>query len=269
MKTTPFISIVTVVYNGEKTIRKTMESVLCQTFKDYEYIIVDGLSKDNTVAIAKEYEPKFQGRLRVYSEKDKGIYDAMNKGIKLAKGDYIWLVNADDWMEPNALRLISDFHKSENLSFDKLIQGGINIIDNNSNEVLYSRICSNNKGFIKSSSNLKMGLFHPSVIISKQIYEKVGLYDDNYYISADVDFSIRCYRAGVELAPLQEVLTNMTDGGISNQLTLGKNIHDWNIRFNKFCSNPFKRVYYLAINIIKLLLRKYMPKKIIAKLLNQ
>ena len=100
-----FISIVTVVYNGENSIRKTIESVLCQEFKDYEYIIVDGLSQDNTVSIAKEYEERFEGRLRIFSERDKGIYDAMNKGIRLAKGDYIWLVNADDWIEPDALRV--------------------------------------------------------------------------------------------------------------------------------------------------------------------
>ena len=104
-----FISIVTVVYNGEKTIRKTIESILCQEFKDYEYIIVDGLSKDNTVNIAREYERLFEGRLRIYSEPDKGIYDAMNKGIKLAKGDYIWLVNADDWIEKDALYNINNY----------------------------------------------------------------------------------------------------------------------------------------------------------------
>lgn len=265
----PFITIITVVFNGEKTIRKTIESVLNQKFINYEYIIVDGLSNDNTISVAKEYEKHFEGRLRIYSEKDNGIYNAMNKGIKLSKGDYIWLVNADDWIEPNALSIISQYHEKYSLKYDKLLQGGINIVDNKNNFLLYNRIPSENNHFEKSSSKLKMGICHPSTIVPRQVYDKVGLYDERYYISADVDFAIRCYRAGVKLVNIQSILTNMSDGGISNQLPLSKNLHDWNLRFDKFCTNSFQKVYYLILNVSKLFLRKYLPKKIIKILLKQ
>ena len=83
------ISIITVTYNSEKTIANTIESVLSQTHKDIEYIIVDGLSNDSTIEIIKQYEPRFCGKLKWITEKDKGIYDAMNKGICMATGDVI------------------------------------------------------------------------------------------------------------------------------------------------------------------------------------
>ena len=89
MNHTPLFSIVTVCYNSEKTIARTLESVLVQEFKDYEYNIVDGNSKDNTLNILHEYESKFEGRMKIKSEPDKGIYDAFNKGILAATGDIV------------------------------------------------------------------------------------------------------------------------------------------------------------------------------------
>lgn len=264
-----FISIVTVVYNGEKTIRRTIESVLCQEFKDYEYIIVDGLSKDNTVNIAKEYEERFEGRLRIYSERDKGIYDAMNKGIKLAKGEYIWLVNADDWIAPDALNSIFSFHKERNLDFAQIIQGGINIRQSDDLLIKYSAIPKGDEHFAEKSRKLQMGIIHPAVVVPQKVYDEVGLYDDRYYISADVDFAIRCYRKGVKIVNIQSVLTNMSDGGISNMLPIRKNWHDWNLRYDKFCKNKFQKIHYLSVSLAKLLVRKYFPERIVKKLLGQ
>jgi glycosyltransferase involved in cell wall biosynthesis len=87
------ISIITVSYNSENYIASAIESVLSQTYSDIEYIIIDGGSKDNTVNIIKKFEPEFNGRMRWISEKDNGLYDAMNKGIRLATGDVIGLIN--------------------------------------------------------------------------------------------------------------------------------------------------------------------------------
>ena len=89
----PFFTIVTVCWNSEKTIERTICSILAQDFSDYEYIIVDGGSTDNTLEIVKKYKKEFCGRLKYKSESDRGIYDAFNKGIKRAAGKYIWLVN--------------------------------------------------------------------------------------------------------------------------------------------------------------------------------
>ncbi len=95
----PKVSIVTPCLNSEKTIRDTIESVLYQTYKNIEYIIVDGSSTDNTVKIIKEYLPKFHGRMKFVSEKDNGIYNAMNKGIKMSSGNIIGIINSDDYYE--------------------------------------------------------------------------------------------------------------------------------------------------------------------------
>lgn len=264
-----FISIITVSYNSEKTISRTIESVLSQNFDNYEYIIIDGLSSDKTVDIVNSYLPLFEQKLRLISEPDNGIYDAMNKGIKLSKGNYVWLVNADDWIEPNALSLIFKFHQDNNLKYDKLIQGGINIRDFETLELKHRKIVNDGKMFKKYSSKLQMGIIHPSIIVPKCIYNKIGLYDDRYYISADVDFAIRCYRNKVNLVCLKSVLSNMSDGGISNQLPFFKNWHDWNLRYEKFCSNIFYKTYCLSLSSIKLLLRKYLPKTLLNKMLHQ
>ena len=104
----PLFSIITVVLNGEKYIEETIKSVLSQSFKNYEYIVLDGVSTDKTVDIIKKYEKKIS---YWSSQKDKGIYDAFNKGIKIAKGKFICIVNSDDILKKNALKIISKYIK--------------------------------------------------------------------------------------------------------------------------------------------------------------
>lgn len=91
------ISIITATYNSGKTVGDTLKSVLAQTYHDYELLVVDGASKDNTLEVVKKMEPLFEGRMRYISEPDKGIYDAMNKGIRMATGDVIGILNSDDF----------------------------------------------------------------------------------------------------------------------------------------------------------------------------
>lgn len=97
------ISIITVAYNSSETIRNTIESVLSQTYPNIEYIVIDGFSTDNTIDIAKEYEFNFEGRLKWLSEPDQGLYDAMNKGIEMATGDIIGILNSDDTFYNNTV----------------------------------------------------------------------------------------------------------------------------------------------------------------------
>lgn len=94
------ISLITVTYNSGTTLRDTIQSVLAQTYRNVEYIVVDGLSKDNTIDIVREYEPQFEGRMKWISEKDKGLYDAMNKGVRMATGDVVGILNSDDFLRP-------------------------------------------------------------------------------------------------------------------------------------------------------------------------
>ena len=97
------ISIITVCFNSQKTIGRTFDSVLRQTYPNIEYLVIDGQSTDGTTDIIREYEPLFQGRMKWVSEKDEGIYDAMNKGIRMATGDLIGILNSDDYYEDNAV----------------------------------------------------------------------------------------------------------------------------------------------------------------------
>ena len=131
------ITIITVCYNSGKTIKDTIESVLAQNYKNFEYIIIDGKSKDNTVDIIKSYEPKFNGKMKWISEKDKGIYDAMNKGVKLASGDIIGLINADDILAtPNAFQIIVDTFKNENCDGT---YSNLRVLDGNMKKVMVFR----------------------------------------------------------------------------------------------------------------------------------
>lgn len=255
-----FISIVTVVYNGEKTIRRTIESVLCQEFKDYEYIIVDGLSKDSTVSIAKEYEKPFDGRLHIYSERDKGIYDAMNKGINLAKGDYVWLVNADDWIEPNALNDIYDFAMRRRNN-PAIIAGWMNLISAETGALIKVGKASKS-GYEDACKRLSMGVCHPATIIPNEVYHQIGLYDDRYYIAADMDFILRCHRGDVSVEFLPKPLSNMALGGISNVFPVKKNLHDIWLRACKFTPNIFSRYYNVTISTLKFFIIKLRGKYI-------
>lgn len=243
----PFITIVTVCYNSERTIEKTLQSVLDQNFQDYEYLIIDGKSKDLTLDIIKKYEHLFKGRLKWISEPDKGIYDAMNKGIKMAKGIYVWLVNSDDYIEPNALEVISDFVKN-NLN-SKVISGTIEYF----NEETGKR---KSFGYTSEESDLeflrkRMGISHPATIVSKEIYEKYGTYDDRFFISADMDWFLRIKEHNIKINFIQDKLSNMSDGGISGQNdNIKKRIHDWKLLYSKHTKSKIEYWKLLLVRII-------------------
>ena len=257
----PLFSIITVSYNSQQTITKTIDSVLNQTCKDFEYIIIDGNSSDNTISIIKSYEKKFGNKLRWISEKDKGIYDAMNKGITLSMGDFIWLVNSDDWLEIDALnqvsKKISEIHDVDNT----IITGWMNVVDSSGNIQLIGK--SSRSSFEKALRKYSMGVCHPATIVPKRVYESIGLFDDRYFISGDIDFILRCAENGKEFLFLDVILTNMLNAGISNQLPIKKNWHDWKLRYSVHCTSKGIYYFFLMKSLCKLLLRKIVPVRII------
>ena len=197
------ISIITVVYNGENTIKDTLDSVCNQTLLPEEYIIVDGLSTDKTMDIVKKYMAKYPF-IKCISAKDSGIYDAMNKGIKLAKGDIVGIINSDDWYENNALEKVNDMYQIYGTGVYYGIQR--NLINNK--EFSLERI---GHEFL----NEKM-IPHPSTFVSKDIYEKFGSFDLKYAFSADLDLLIRFSKQNTPFFKVESIIANFRIGGASS-----------------------------------------------------
>jgi glycosyltransferase involved in cell wall biosynthesis len=197
------ISIITVVFNGESTIRDTMDSVCKQTYLPTEYIIIDGLSTDNTVRIVEEYI-KLYPFIKLVSEKDNGIYDAMNKGIKLASGDLIGIINSDDWYEPNAF---ADMAQSYSVNGSGVYYGILRyLLDND--EFYLERV---NQKFIAQ----KM-IQHPTTFISRDVYEEHGYFDLKYHYSSDLDLIVRLIKSKVPFFHLDSIIANFRIGGASS-----------------------------------------------------
>ena len=212
----PLFSIITVCFNSENSIERTIKSVLNQQFTDYEYIIVDGGSKDRTLDIIKHYEPLFDCRMKWISEPDKGIYDAFNKGIKLSNGQYCWIVNSDDFIETDALEYLSSIIQDEVKNPDTIISAKLNYIDETTHKVLYTEY--KDAATAKRCYHLdKMGITHPATIVSKTVYDKDCLYDDMYKLLGDLEWFHRVYSMNVSIIFKDRVITNMSNSGISGQ----------------------------------------------------
>lgn len=182
------VSLITITYNSETTITDTLKSVLTQTYSNIEYLIIDGNSKDNTLSIIKKYEYQFNGRMKWISEPDEGLYDAMNKGIQMATGDIIGILNSDDFFTSNNVlqKIATTFKKNKNLD---AIYGDIHFVhpDNLQKCVRYY----SSKIFKRSLMRLGFIPAHPSFYLRKECFEKYGLYKTNYKIAADFEFLLR------------------------------------------------------------------------------
>ena len=181
------VSIITITYNSAITLRDTMEAVLSQTSKNIEYIVVDGASKDDTVKIIKEYESKFNGQMRWVSEPDKGLYDAMNKGIRMATGDIVGIINSDDF-----------YHRTDVIA--KVVEG----FQENGIEAIYGDVRFVNPDNLDktvryySSKHFSHQLFrygfmpaHPTFFTYRRYFEEFGYYKTDYKIAADYELLIR------------------------------------------------------------------------------
>ena len=192
----------------KKTIGKTFNSIINQSSHDFEYVVVDGGSTDATLDLVKEFErsKKFKGIFKYISEADQGIYDAINKGIKLSTGSYIGLLNSDDWYEENVIEVIS-----KNISIESdvdIFYGYIRLVKDG-REYMVRR---NNYDFIMEGIGL---IQHPTCFIRKRAYEDVGSYDISYRVCADQDMMLRMYKSNKTYKPVDCVITNFSMGGIS------------------------------------------------------
>lgn len=182
------ISIITATYNSGKTVGDTLKSVLAQTYHDYELLVVDGASKDNTLEVVKKMEPLFEGRMRYISEPDKGIYDAMNKGIRMATGDVIGILNSDDfYTSDDALACIAWTLENEKVD---AVYGDIHYVDDEDLKKCVRYYSS--KPFRRWMMRLGFMPAHPSFYCRKEVYEKYGAFDaENYRVAADFENLLR------------------------------------------------------------------------------
>lgn len=205
------ISVITITYNSAKTLQATLESVQSQTYSDIEHIIVDGASTDGTLAVIKAYANKHTN-VRYVSEPDEGIYNALNKGIRMATGDVIGFLHSDDVLNsPDSIEHIASAFADKEV------------------DVVYGDLqyCRGDKVTRKWISNayrpcsLKYGWMppHPTVYCRRKVYDEVGLYDEWFRISSDYDMMLRIFMAGYRSKYLPEVLVCMATGGASNKDT--------------------------------------------------
>lgn len=208
------ISLITATYNSAETVRDTLQGVLNQTFKDIDYIIVDGNSKDNTMAIVKEFEPKFEGRLRWVSEKDKGIYDAMNKGVRMAQGDIVGILNSDDFFASNDVLEKVNAAFTENPAIDG-VYADVRYVDwDDTGKTV--RMFSG-KDFKREKLCWGKMPPHPSFYVKRECYDKFGLYSLDYPICADYDMFVKMIWLGnINTLYINDVFVNMRSGGTSS-----------------------------------------------------
>ena len=199
------VSVLTPCYNSVKTIEKTLECIEKQTYQNIEYIIVDGGSTDGTLELIEQHRSRLPEQFTLISEKDNGIYDAMNKGISMAKGQLIGIVNSDDWYENDTIEQIV-----------KHYQG-------NTYEVVYGmqRTYLNGKEkatFIYHHDFLpEQMITHPTCFVTKETYEGMGVFDLKYRSAADYDLMLRFYESKkVVFTPIYQILSNFQLGGMSS-----------------------------------------------------
>ena len=223
------ISIVTASYNSASTIRDTFESVLRQSYNDYEYIVVDGGSKDGTVDIIKEYEPRFGGRMKWTSERDKGIYDAMNKGISRATGDVVGILNSDDfYTSDDVLQTVADaFLPANDEKRIHAIYGDVHYVDEN--DITKPVRYYSSKVFRRSLMRLGFMPAHPSFYCMKKAYDQFALkgvdeengytqyFNTSYKIAADFENLLRMIYVGqIETKYIPKDFVTMRMGGASS-----------------------------------------------------
>jgi glycosyltransferase involved in cell wall biosynthesis len=204
------ISIITVCLNSEKTISKTIESIIKQEHRPYEYIIIDGESNDNTLKIAESYRDSFKKNgveYEIFSKKDGGIYNAMNIGISKCRGEIIAILNSDDWYENFTLLTVVDYLNKR--SEVDIVHGDLIFHE--------SGIVSHHKPKDTEQSLFWKGmtLHHPTFFVRKHVYQKIR-YDESYKIISDYLFVLQTKRAGFKYGYINKPLVNMNSGGVGS-----------------------------------------------------
>ncbi len=244
------VSVVTVTYNSEKTVKRTMDSVLCQTGPIVEHIIVDGGSSDSTLGIVEGYRKKYESRgfeLRVISEKDNGPYDAMNKGVRAATGDIVGILNSDDAYDPKALATLRLAATENNAD---IYMGAIRI-HNGENQII-TKHAKNTRYQTSRHFN------HPALFATRQCYSQVGEFLMGN-VHADYGWYLKALKMGKRVYIIEDVLADFYIGGWSSQKSFTNTLDRISKKYQVYKENGYSRLYYIecfAQEMAKLVLVK-------------
>lgn len=228
------ITVLTTVYNCEKTIARTIESVLNQTYGNIEYIIIDGASTDKTLEIAKKYEDTFNNKagrsLKIISEKDNGMYDGLNKGVAAASGILIGSINADDWYEPDAVEKMVSFYERD--GYD-VAWGDLRIIKPTGDIIKKAHI-----GRFWTTT----GWCHPSMFAKRELLNKFPYACENMY--DDFNFITTAYKNGKKICTYNQTISNFSFGGMSTKKKLKDTFNRIKIKYSIYRKHGMSRFYW-------------------------
>ena len=256
------ISIITATFNSGATLRDTIQTVLTQTYRDIEYIVIDGNSRDNTLEIVREFEPYFDGRMRWISEPDNGIYDAMNKGIRMATGDIIGILNSDDFY--NDENVLADIVNAFGCKKTDCVYGNLVFVDSAKPDKIVRRWIGSQYtpgAFLKGWHPA-----HPTFYAKRVWFEKLGVFGTSFNVSADFELMLRFLeKQGLSNSYLDRCFVKMRQGGestgsIRNIIRGNRNI------LRAFKKNGYNVSYFylirrLAPKVCDLIRTKYFNRK--------
>ena len=246
------ISVVTVCRNSEKTIAQTIESVLSQSLPPYEYIIIDGLSTDMTLEVVNSYTEAFEKKVIVYrivSEKDEGIYDAMNKGCALSTGELTGILNSDDWYEKNCLSVVDECYRRT--GFD-VFYADLQMVEkrpDGSEKPLFIKRARNRSYMTSRDWN------HPSTFIRTELYRKYHYRNETLH--DDYDLILRLKRAGARFETENKVLADFRMNGVSHKRNLKRALISCRTKYRIYRENGYSPFYFFecfGVELAKLLI---------------
>tara|TARA_A100001011_G_C14126243_1_gene763451 strand:+ start:101 stop:961 length:861 start_codon:yes stop_codon:yes gene_type:complete len=248
----PLISVITVVVNGEKYLEKAILSIAEQTYDNVEYIIIDGGSTDGTLDIISKHEGLIDFWI---SEKDSGLYNAMNKGIKLSKGDFIGFVGSDDFLYKNSLEKLAKVAKNENIDYTV---GPVDIIDDSGK--LIEKILVLPNFLSKKRFIFDMATHHLSFYVNRKIIDKVGNFDESFKIRSDYDMTINVISASKKKFNFIDSVGSFREGGLSGSY---KSYFESFSILRKHKVSMLKSIFNILPSLIKVFIIKNFPSSIV------
>ena len=236
------LSIITVVKNDEKNIEKTIKSIVFQKKRDYEYIIIDGKSNDGTIKKIRKYKKKID---KIISKKDKGIYDAMNKGLRLSKGEIIVFCNSGDFFYKNSLNKVISLFEANNYDF---------VFGTVMRNYTKKRILKHGFDFDRILYNFDFSTSHTTgFFLKKKIYNLIGNYNLKFRVSADYDLYFRLYKKGLNggFTKKNIKIGNVASGGYSSKISFFKHI----IEESKIRLHNKQNIYMVLLIFINSLIK--------------